>query len=69
MRPPYAVLHLDTRSDNTRVRPCAAVPLRVFDWPAASAGPPELDLMAFAQSIVSEGGPAAETLVGRYAAA
>jgi hypothetical protein len=68
VRGPYAVLHLDTRSDNIRVRPDAAVPLRVFDWPAAAAGPPELDLMAFVQSIVGEGGPAPETLLPWYAA-
>jgi hypothetical protein len=64
----YAVLHRDTRSDNIRVHPGAAVPLRVFDWPAAAAGPPELDLVLFVQSIVCEGGPAPEELVRWYAA-
>lgn len=68
VRGPYAVLHLDTRSDNIRVHPGAAVPLRVFDWPAAAAGPPELDVMAFVQSIVCEGGPAPEALLRWYAA-
>lgn len=66
-RGPYALLHLDTRSDNIRVHPGAAVPLRIFDWPFACAGPPELDLMAFVQSIVCEGGPDADTLVQWYA--
>ena len=65
--PPYALLHLDTRSDNIRVHPGTAVPLRIFDWPFACAGPPELDLMAFAQSVTCEGGPAPETLTRWYA--
>ena len=68
VRGPYAVLHLDTRSDNVRVHPRAPVPLRMFDWPFAAAGPPELDLIAFVQSIVCEGGPHPETMVRWYAA-
>jgi hypothetical protein len=67
VRGPFALLHLDTRSDNIRVHPAAAVPLRIFDWPFACAGPPELDLMAFVQSIVCEAGPDADTLVQWYA--
>ena len=66
-RGPYALLHLDTRSDNVRVHPTAAVPLRMFDWPFACAGPPELDFMAFAQSITCEGGPSPEALTAWYA--
>jgi hypothetical protein len=42
------------------------VTLRIFDWPLACAGPPELDFMAFAQSIACEGGPALETLTDWY---
>jgi hypothetical protein len=68
VRGPYAIVHRDTRSDNVRVHPGAAVPLRIFDWPDAAAGPPELDLMIFAQSIVCEGGPPPEELVRWYAA-
>ena len=66
-RAPHALLHVDTRSDNIRVHPRAAAPLRIFDWPGARVGAPELDLAAFVQSIVCEGGPPAETLVGWYA--
>ncbi|HEU5314720.1 MAG TPA: hypothetical protein VFX49_01315 [Chloroflexota bacterium] len=66
-RPPYALLHLDTRSDNVRVHPRASVPLRMFDWPFACGGPPELDFVAFAQSVACEGGPHPETLTRWYA--
>jgi len=67
-RPPYALLHLDTRSDNIRVHPRAEVPLRLFDWPIACGGPPEFDLAAFAQAVTCEGGPDPETLTDWYAA-
>jgi len=59
-----ALLHFDTRSDNIRLQ---ADLLRVFDWPFACVGPPEVDLVAFAQSIESEGGPAAERTIDWYA--
>lgn len=65
--PPYALLHLDTRSDNIRVHPRAAVPLRLFDWPFACGGPPEFDLAFFAQAVTAEGGPDPETLTRWYA--
>ncbi len=65
---PYALLHLDTRSDNVRVQPGAETPLRLFDWPFACVGPPELDFAAFAQSVSGEGGPAPEQLTRWYAA-
>lgn len=68
IRPPYALLHLDTRSDNVRVFPSAAVPLRLFDWPFACGGPPEFDCAAFAQSVACEGGPEPEALTRWYAA-
>jgi hypothetical protein len=65
-RGPRALLHLDTRSDNIRVRANEAVPLRIFDWPFAQAGPPELDFMPYAQSVTAEGGPDPETLTAWY---
>jgi Ser/Thr protein kinase RdoA (MazF antagonist) len=64
---PFALLHLDTRSDNVRVDAAAPTPLRIFDWPFAMVGPPELDVAAFAQSVASEGGPAPERLTDWYA--
>ena len=64
VRPPYALLHFDTRSDNIRLR---GAELRIFDWPAAWSGPPELDAVAFAQSIPCEGGPAPERFLKSYA--
>ena len=63
LRPPYALLHFDTRSDNIRLR---GTRLRMFDWPFASVGPPEFDLAAFAQAIAMEGGPSPEQVVGWY---
>lgn len=63
---PHALLHLDTRSDNIRVNPNRTVPLRIFDWPFAQVGPPELDIMAFAQTITAEGGPEPEILTNWY---
>jgi hypothetical protein len=58
-----ALLHLDTRSDNIRLQGDL---LRIFDWPFACIGPPELDLVAFAQSIETEGGPAGERTIAWY---
>jgi hypothetical protein len=60
---PFALLHFDTRSDNIRL---AGDLLRMFDWPFACVGPVEFDLAAFAQSVESEAGPAAERVVGWY---
>jgi len=56
------LLHLDTRSDNLRVRRG----LRLFDWNFACVGPRELDVAAFAQSITAEGGPPPERFVEAY---
>jgi phosphotransferase family enzyme len=56
------LLHLDTRSDNLRVRRG----LRLFDWNFACLGPRELDVAAFAQSITAEGGPLPERFVRAY---
>ena len=60
---PFALLHVDTRSDNIKLQGDL---LRIFDWPFASVGPHEFDLAAFAQSIVSEGGPPPERVVAWY---
>ncbi len=60
---PEALLHFDTRSDNLRLQRGR---LRLFDWPAVEAGPVELDVVAFAQSITVEGGPAPEQCVAWY---
>src|SRR5439155_1514182 len=40
--------------------------LRIFDWPFASAGPAEFDVVAFCQAVAAEGGPAAERVLGWY---
>jgi Ser/Thr protein kinase RdoA (MazF antagonist) len=62
-RPPFALLHFDTRSDNVRIH---GDRLRIFDWPFASAGPAEFDVVAFCQAIAAEGGPTAEHVLGWY---
>ena len=64
-RPPLALLHLDTRSDNVRLQPDGG--LRIFDWPFACVGPVEFEVAAFAQSIACEGGPAPERFIEWYA--
>jgi Phosphotransferase enzyme family len=62
-RPPFALLHFDTRSDNIRITKDR---LRIFDWPYPSVGPAEFDVTAFAQSVVVEGGPEPERVLGWY---
>jgi hypothetical protein len=62
-RGPHALLHFDTRSDNIRLERGL---LRMFDWPAASVGPAEFDVAAFAQSIEAEGGPGCEVALRSY---
>ena len=61
---PYALLHSDIRSDNLRWR---GGRLTLFDWPHAFAGPPEYDLVEFAQSVTVEGGPPPEHVAATYA--
>lgn len=61
---PEALLHFDTRSDNLRQRDGR---LRLFDWPAITVGPVELDVVAFAQTITVEGGPPPEHCLAWYA--
>jgi aminoglycoside phosphotransferase (APT) family kinase protein len=60
---PSALLHGDTRSDNLRF---TGGRLALFDWPSAEVGRPEFDLVAFAQSVTVEGGPAPEQVVAWY---
>jgi len=62
-KPPFALLHFDTRSDNVRIH---GERLRIFDWPFATAGPAEFDVVAFCQAIAAEGGPGAERVLGWY---
>ncbi len=62
-RPPFALLHFDTRSDNIRI---AKDRVRIFDWPYPSVGPPEFDVTAFAQSVAVEGGPIPERVLDWY---
>jgi hypothetical protein len=61
---PYALLHLDTRSDNLRF---VRGRLVLFDWPNAQVGRPELDLAGFAQSVAVEDGPFPDQFVAWYA--
>jgi Ser/Thr protein kinase RdoA (MazF antagonist) len=61
--PPFALLHFDTRSDNVRIH---GDRLRIFDWPFASAGPAEFDVVAFCQAVAAEGGPSAERVLAWY---
>jgi hypothetical protein len=63
VRPPFALMHFDTRSDNIRLQ---GKLLRLFDWNFACAGPNEMDVVAFAQTITAEGGPEPERFVAEY---
>lgn len=60
---PYAILHGDLRSDNLRF---TGGRLCLFDWPAITVGRPEWDMVAFAQSVTVEGGPAPEQIMAWY---
>jgi hypothetical protein len=62
-RRPFALLHVDTRSDNIRL---IGDRLVMFDWPFAAAGPAEFDLAAFAQGVTAEGGPTPERVLEWY---
>jgi len=63
LRPPFAIMHFDTRSDNIRLQ---GKLLRLFDWNFACVGPNEMDVVAFAQTITAEGGPEPERFVAEY---
>ena len=63
-RRPYALLHMDARSDNMRLH---AGRLRLFDWPFVCVGAPELEMALFAQSVATEGGPPPERVMAWYA--
>jgi hypothetical protein len=62
-KPPFALLHLDTRSDNTRLHGDL---LRIFDWPFASVGPAEFDVTAYAQGVTADRGPDPERVIAWY---
>jgi hypothetical protein len=63
IKPPFALLHFDTRADNSRLQGDL---LRIFDWPFASAGPAEFDVVAYAQGVTADGGPAPERIIAWY---
>jgi len=58
------LLHCDVRSDNLLVTPGGVV---FVDWPHACVGAPAFDVVAWAPSVVLEGGPQPEALVARHA--
>lgn len=60
----HGLLHADVRSDNLRL---VRGRLRLFDWPHVGVGPPEFDVVAFAQTVTVEGGPAPEETISAYA--
>jgi len=60
------LLHCDVRSDNLLVTRSGVV---FVDWPHACVGAPVLDLVAWAPSVVLEGGPAPEELLALSAPA
>ncbi len=59
----HQLLHCDARSDNLRWKDGC---LYLFDWAQVVAGPPELDVAFFAQSITVESGLAPEQSVSWY---
>ena len=63
IEPPFALLHFDTRADNSRLQGDL---LRIFDWPFASAGPAEFDVAAYAQGVTADGGPEPERVLAWY---
>jgi hypothetical protein len=45
---------------------CSRGQLRLVDWPAITLGRPEWDMVAFAQTVTVEGGPAPEQVMRWY---
>ena len=60
---PYSLIHRDVRSDNLRWTPDG---LRLLDWPHPGVGPAEYDIVEFAQSVETEGGPSAGQVLAWY---
>ena len=60
---PPVLLHGDVRSDNLRL---VNGGLRLFDWPYATIGTAEWDLVEFAQTVQVEGGALPEQIVEWY---
>lgn len=57
------LVHGDIRSDNILIGPVGPV---FVDWPHAAVGNPVFDLVAWAPSVVLEGGPPPEELLAAY---
>jgi hypothetical protein len=57
------LVHGDIRSDNILLSPAGPV---FVDWPHAAVGNPVFDLVAWAPSVVLEGGPPPEELLGAH---
>ena len=57
------LLHSDVRSDNLLLTPDGVV---FVDWPHACVGAPVFDAVAWAPSVVLEGGPEPEALLARH---
>jgi hypothetical protein len=57
------LVHGDIRSDNILLGPAGPV---FVDWPQAAVGNPVFDLVAWAPSVVLEGGPQPEELLARH---
>ena len=60
------LLHGDVRSDNILLGPGGVV---FVDWPHAAVGSPVFDVVAWAPSVVLEGGPEPEDLLSRHGSA
>jgi aminoglycoside phosphotransferase (APT) family kinase protein len=59
------LVHLDLRADNMLIAPDGIV---IFDWAHACIGAAWVDVIAFAPSVVMQGGPPAEHLLQRHPA-
>jgi hypothetical protein len=57
------LVHGDVRSDNILIGPAGPV---FVDWPHAAIGNPVFDVVAWAPSVVLEGGPRPEDLLGAH---